>query len=880
MHIISLPIVKMLFISKIRQAFDRFMEGSLNHFSCELPKESIGVFRYIFKNLFCRIELSSVHIQAVKELPSDAVVVYVNKFKSRFEFLYANSCFASKPIPPPVIGVGYHFFIYQTVKRLLQIFFAYLHRLFTRQPALDLFSSDYIEKQLFKGNALFISLVETKDFYLRFLQKKPDPIQYLIRLQEKSNRPIYVVPQLFFYTKTPDTARLKLKDIILGPDQRPGTARKMFKAIFRPEKMFVELSQPVNLQNFLKNNEHLLPDSGHMAMILRRDLLNQITRHRQSTTGPILKSYDEIKQSILTDEELQVYLKKYAERRKISLFSARKEAVQYFDEIAAKYRPGIVNLSVRIIHWLSTNFFEGISVDIKRFKNIKTMALQGPVVFVPCHRSHIDSLVMLATTYTNHLSPPHIFAGKNLSFWPMGPLLRMIGVFFVRRSFQGAVFYTKVFSAYISKLIEEGYHLNVFIEGTRSRSGKLLQPQLGMLTILMDAFQKHSEKDLIFVPVYIGYDQVPEENEYLNEVQGGQKKPENARQLVKFGKLFKKRFGKIYVKFTEPISLNAFLSQMDFPTEALTSKQKNRVSRQLGHSIMDQIDQATVVTPQGLVASALLNSDRPLRSFKNLWQQIESYMNHLNFKQVDLSESLMINPENAVSHILTQFVQAKIVDSSQATPNEWHDRDSLKLNKNKRLIIDYYKNNCIIHFIPAAYTAISILKRDTFQFQTADIVATFEFLSDLFQFEFTHDPEKTVDQYIRRSIKAFIEDAILIPHATLPDTYAITSPGFRKLKDFAAFLIPFIEAYWIVFKWLSQESKKKMDPKTRIKKIVNFGEHMYKNRSISRMESLSNLNIENAVFYFNRSGLRGAEDTKLFHYYEDQLTPIKKLVER
>ena len=868
-----------LFIKKIKQAFDRFLDGSLNHFSCELPKESISVFRYIFNKLFCRIELSNVQVQAVKDLPQDAIVVYVNKFKSKFEFLYANSCFSSKLIPSPAIALGYHFFILQTVKRNLQIVIARLYHFFSRRPTPDLFTGNYLEEQLLKGNTIFISLVETKDFYLRFLQKKTDPFQFLIKLQEKTSRPIYIVPQLFFYTKTPDTAKLKLKDIFFGPDQRPGSFRKFSKALFTPDKMFVELSQPVSLKDALEINERIPADPTHTAMILRRDLLNQITRHRQSTTGPILKSYDEIKQSVLTDEELQDYLLKFAERRNMSLFSARKEAVQYFDEIAAKYRPAIVVMAVRIVHWLSTTFFEGISVDIKRFKNIKTMALKGPVIFIPCHRSHIDSLVMLATTYTNHLSPPHIFAGKNLSFWPMGPLLRMIGVFFVRRTFQGAVFYTKVFSAYISKLIEEGYHLNVFIEGTRSRSGKLLQPQLGMLTILMDAFQKQPEKDLIFVPVYIGYDQVPEEKEYLNEIQGGKKKPENARQLVKFGKLFKKRFGKIYVKFTDPISLKDYLGQMDLPTETLNSKQKNRASRQLGQSIMFKIDQATIVTPQGLVACALLNKERPLRSYENLCKQIELYMTYLNFKGVDLSESLMLSPKNAVNHILNQFVQSKIIDSMQAVPNEWDDKDTLKLNKNRRMVIDYYKNNCIVHFIPAAYTAIAVLLRDSFQFQTADIMATYEFLSDLFQFEFTHDPDKTPDQFIRRSIKAFIEDAILIPHATLPDTYAITSPGFRKLKDFASFLIPFIESYWIVFKWLSQEPKKNMDPKTRIKKIVNFGEYLHKNRSISRMESLSNLNLENAIFYFNRSGLRGAEDTKLFHYYEDHLAPIKKLVE-
>ena len=869
-----------IFIKNIKQTVKRFMEGKSAHYAGELPEKPYGLLQFLFLKCFGRIELSSVHIQAVKELPRDAAVVYVNRFESRFEFLYANTGFSAHQLPPPVIGVDYDLFFCQTFRRKLQIAMAAVYRLVLRKPHPDLLADHYLAKQLQNGRAVFMSLVGKKDFYLRFLEKRPDPLQYLIRLQKNTSRPIYIVPQLFFYTKTPETAKLRLRDIVLGSDRRPGTLRKLFAAFFRPDKMFVELSQPISLKTFIADNSAQYPDSGQLAMRIRQEVLDQMTRHRQSTTGPILKSYDEIRQGILTDRDLQAYLNKYAQRREMPLYKARTEAVKYFDEIAAKYRPGIVALTVRIVHWISSTFFEGIHVDIKRFKQIKTMALNGPVVFVPCHRSHIDSLVMLATTYTNHLSPPHIFAGKNLSFWPMGPLLRMIGVFFVRRSFQGAVFYTKVFSAYISRLIEEGYHLNVFIEGTRSRSGKLLQPQLGMLTILMDVFQKQPDKDLIFVPVYIGYDQVPEEKEYLNEVQGGNKKPENARQLVKFGKLFQRRFGKIYVKFTDPISLKQYLADQDLSAENLSSKEKNRVSRHLGKNIMTAIDHATVVTPQSLAASALLNSRRPLRNYESLWRQIESYMVYLNFRQVDLSESLLINPKNAIDHILNQFVGAKMIDAVQARADGWEARDTFKANKNRRLLLDYYKNNCIIHFIPAAYTACAILVRDTFQFQTVDMAGTYEFLSDLFAFEFTHDPDRDAEYHIRRSMKAFIEDAIIIPHATLPDTYAITSPGFRKLKSFMDFLTPFVEAYWVVFKWLTQEPKKNMDPKNRIKKIINFGNHLHKNRSITRIESLSVMNIENAVFYFNRSGLRGAEDTRQFCYYEDHLSPIKALMER
>lgn len=844
-----------------------------------MPETPRGISGLVLKKIFCAIELSALHTRAIRDLPPEACVVYVNKFKSKFEILFSNACFSDKTLPVPVLAPGHQFFFLQSFTRLLGISGGFLYRVLFARSLRHILDSPFFEKRLSERKAVFISLIETNNLY-RNLRKRVDPVQCLVELQSRLDRPVFIIPQLFFYTKNPDTSGQKFKDLLLGPGQRPGTLRKIIKVLFNPEEMFVEFSEPLNLEAYLQKHAAFSSDPAYLAMLLRRDLLKQITLHRQNTTGPIVKTYDEIKQNVLMDEELQTYMKRYAARRNISSNAARKEAVNYFDEIAAKYRPQTMKLAVRFIQWMSTTLFEGISVDIKRLRNIKPMAMQGSVIYVPCHRSHIDALVMLATTYTNHLSPPHIFAGKNMAFWPMGPLLRMIGVFFVRRSFQGAVFYTRVFSAYIANLIEEGYPLNFFIEGTRSRSGKLLQPQLGMLTILIEVFQKNLERDMIFVPVYLGYDQVPEEKEYLNEILGGKKKPEDAKQLVNFGKLFKRKFGKIYVKFTDPISLKALLAQLDLPEEDLTSKQKNQASRVLGQRIMSQIDQATIVTPQALVASALLNSDRPIRSVENFIKQIDFYLAHLHYKKAELCESLLISPKNAFLHILSMDARGKAIDRFQASPGDWKDTDTFKVNKNRRIMIEYYKNNCLVHFLPGALTAITILSRDAFQFQSGDLFPQYQFLTDLFQFEFTQNPDHPGDFHLRKTIKAFIDDAILSPHPTLPDTYTITSPGYRKLNDFAAFLYPFIEAYWLTFKWLSQEPKKNMDPKARLKKIINFGDHLMKKRTINQAESLSVSKIENAILYFNKSGLRGVEDEDAIRIYEEKLGPLKKILDR
>jgi len=860
-----------ILLARMNKAVDRFLQGTYNHFFCELPARIGSIWHFLFKVLFFRIQFSKDQVNIIRDLPKDAGIIVVNKYRSTFEYFFSYIRFSSIGISTPTIALNYRFLFLNSFKKFLRISYVRIHHLLTRRPLPDLFREGYLERRILEGNSVFMSLVEKRDFYQRFVQQKTDPLQYLIELQTRTDRPIFIVPQLFFYTKAPATSAMKFSDIFFGFEQRPGKIRKLFKALVRPEKMFVELSQPVNLKRFIHQYLGSSLNTEHLALILRRDLLSQITRHRQSTTGPVLKSYDEIKQNILTEDELQAYMKRYANRRNVSLYRSRGEAVRYFDEIAAKYRPGFVGLSVRIVRWLSTTIFDGISVDAEQLKKIKGMALKGPVIFVPCHRSHIDSMIMLTVMYTHHMSPPHIVAGKNLSFWPLGPLLRMAGVFFVRRSFKGAVFYTKVFSAYIFKLLEEGFHINVFIEGTRSRSGKLLQPQLGMITILLDSFLKGACRDLIFVPVYIGYDRVPEESEYLIEIEGGQKKPESAKQLLKAGKMLKKRFGKIYVKFNDPISLDDFIQQMDLPCAGLSSKQKHMLCRQLGNKIMNDIDQATIVTPQSLVAGALLNSQKPIRSFEHLMKDVETYIAFLASKRAALSESLAAHPYRTVARVLNRYGQVKIIETVQAKQGVWQPTDTFIVKNNKRPILEYYKNNCITHFVPAAYAALSILTHDAFQFQMADIVSDYRFLEDFFSFEFTHDPEQLSDYYLRKSVKAFIDDAILTPHPTLPDTYNITSPGYRKLKQFAAFLTPFFESYWVVLNWMSQESRTHILPKDRLKKIINWGHQMHRQRTIERKESLSRLNLENAIRYFAKKGLRGNKDLELIRLYENRI---------
>src|SRR5437763_3680148 len=177
------------------------------------------------------------------------------------------------------------------------------------------------------------------------------------------------------------------------------------------------------------------------------------------------------------------------------------------------------------------------ALEIVGLENVIECVKEHPVVLVPCHRSHFDYLILSYIFHLNYLSPPHIAAGDNLSFWPMGPLFRGAGAFFIRRSFEDDELYKMVFRKYLTFLIREGYTQEFFIEGGRSRTGKILTPKLGMLSAILGAFVDGVRHDLYLVPVSIHYGRVVEEEAYKRELVGADKEKESIWSLLKARRL-------------------------------------------------------------------------------------------------------------------------------------------------------------------------------------------------------------------------------------------------------------------------------------------------------------------------------------------------------
>jgi len=252
-------------------------------------------------------------------------------------------------------------------------------------------------------------------------------------------------------------------------------------------------------------------------------------------------------------------------------------------------------------------------------------------------------------------------------------------------------------------------------------------------------------------------------------------------------------------------------------------------------------------------------------------------MNLLTFNNVELSDTLLMDPDNALNTVINNFISRNFIELADEDEGEISDSTTFIVKHNKRAILDYYKNSAVSFFVPTAYTAMAILEIDQFKFSLSDLVLRYKFLQKMYTDEFSFDEEITSEEQISKCIKGFINEGILVPDPTQADMLNLTSQGLRKLKWFAAFLLPFFESYKTCLLFLEKEKTDKYDAKEQTKKIQAFGRKLYKRNNISLKESLSLVTYRNAATYFARNDINGSEDQIQIDYYKDIIDRLIRL---
>jgi glycerol-3-phosphate O-acyltransferase len=355
-------------------------------------------------------------------------------------------------------------------------------------------------------------------------------------------------------------------------------------------------------------------------------------RVRSAAIGPDLSHRRTLIDDVLRSPPVRVAIEEQARKKKISEYKAWKQARKDAFEIAANYSYAFVRVAYFALTWFWTKIYDG--VDLRHFRKFQQLAPNYEIIYVPCHRSHIDYLLVNYFVYHNGLVPPHIAAGVNLNLPLAGHYMRKAGAFFIRRSFRSQQLYSAVFHEYLARILSNGTAIEYFVEGTRSRTGRLLQPKGGMLSMTVRSFLRARTRPVMFQPIYVGYERLAEGRNYTAELSGKKKKSESLGDLFKIFGVLKQKYGTVHVSFAEPIFLDDLLDRFAPQwREKLEIEEKpawlNPLVTELGQQIMTGMNEAAHVNAINLLAMILLTTRRLAMGRDDLVRQLALTLNML-----------------------------------------------------------------------------------------------------------------------------------------------------------------------------------------------------------------------------------------------------------
>ncbi|MES3675180.1 glycerol-3-phosphate 1-O-acyltransferase PlsB [Halomonas elongata] len=453
-----------------------------------------------------------------------------------------------------------------------------------------------------------LSLPTTRRRLWQRRKRSRSPFQSVIEAHRDTGCDIQLVPVSIFWGRAPGK-RFGFWQLLAADSWRlTGRLRRLLAVMVNGRDLEVHFGAPLRLAELDDGREPSLTDRK-AARLLRV----HFRRMRSRVLGPDLSHRRTLIEGVARSEPVRHAIAEQAGQSPRLRARLTKRARRYGREIASSMSYPVMRFLDGVLRRLWNRLYDG--VDARGLDSIKALAGEHTLVYVPCHRSHIDYLLLSYVLYTQGLMPPHIAAGRNLDMPLIGPLLRRGGAFFMRRSFRGQPLYSAVFKEYLHRLLNRGHPLEYFIEGGRSRSGRMLPPRPGMLSMTLDSFlrsQREGGQSLVFVPVYIGYERILEEASYQRELAGGRKRKESPLALLRIVRRLREPHGRVALNVGEPLSLSDFLDRAQPDWRSATSPGeeapdwKRAAVTELGETLTRRINAAASLNPVNLVALGLL----------------------------------------------------------------------------------------------------------------------------------------------------------------------------------------------------------------------------------------------------------------------------------
>jgi glycerol-3-phosphate O-acyltransferase len=745
----------------------------------------------------CRRLLASIRVapgaaEHIRELTQRGAVVYVMRQRSWVDYLLVTYVLQREGLPVPEFVNDLTLLWLRPLDQIARGLWRRLRRtrLFARQL------------RAFADRDRCTRLVEAGRPVLIFLRARPprmrrlrgrrrtieaarpgsDYLRDIVHQLWTSGAEVSLVPVAVLRGRGMRRKESRLATLVYSVQEMPGEIRRLGSLLWNRRETSLSIGGEVPVREITRQYHR----EGEERIVRRLTRALQIFLYREERVvwGPQLLPKRQVRQRALQDDEVRAVIRALAASRGQPESQLWRQAERYFDEMAANFHGIYFSFLEFVFNRIWPRLFQGF--EYSGLDRVLECMKRQPVVLVPCHRSHFDYVILSYIFHLNYMSPPHIAAGINLSFWPLGPLFRGAGAYFIRRSFDDNELYKAVFRSYLAFLIREGYTQEFFIEGGRSRTGKILTPKLGMLSAIVDAFGQGVRRDLYLVPVSIHYGRVVEEEAYQQELGGGEKEPESLAGLVRARRVLSRRHGTVYISFAEPISLNDALGELkdEFRRrrDVETAERKRRFVRKLGFRLLRSVNDAAVAGATSVSATVLLGLPHRACRLEDFILRGRALAHYLRARGVRFTASLERNDENDFRENLGFLESGGLI---QRLASE--SRAVIYVSAEKRRALDFYKNNSI-HFFLLPALVLDGLGRDLHgEALRADVA----WWLDLFRWEFPLPERDELMAEIDR-VRTYL---VAIGAMTLGND--ALDPQHPFVATVRALLDNFREAYWI-----------------------------------------------------------------------------------
>ena len=742
--------------------------GMIRHFS-------LLVYLF-FMWIYARVMHEPSQVQEVLAIPREDPIIYLLGSENKHDFLYLNDLCLKTGMPLAYVSNGGNKLKYSTLwRRFIGLFSKRRQR----------YSADEIVAAVAERRPVLIFLDQYGRQERENLQRTEAIFDGLIHLcQNHPEMHIHLVPIGIIWERRAESYSKSAFNEIYGTPSRPSSVRRFLSALFSSVfSLFFQIGKPL----CLIHHQNFQPDEHTTAQSLRQMLRDDISCMHTQVNGPRIKPHQQLLHEIITSDAFQTELRAIAQSQNESEETLITEAQKILEKSASKFSLVMIKLISSALTPMWSLIYNGLYYDNEKFNEIRELSKHYRLVFIPSHKSHVDYLVLSYLLFKHGVMPPHIVAGDNLNFSFIGGILRRGGAFFIKRSFKGEQLYSACIRHYIAKIMHEGYPVEFFIEGGRSRIGQVLQPKFGILRMIVQAAQADHSMPVKIIPCAITYEKVIEDMAYKKEQDGATKQKENITNLIRTTRLLISRYGQIYVSFADPIDLNEALHILPDQPEPAEDELVEKID-DMAFDLMERINRASTITTSSLLSCALLNDTAQMQQCRDILEVVSFILSLLIERNALITPvlqnalaasrvALLQLPSESGDHpIVTEtaderhvdqhalidalripvFETLKLLEKNKTIEISGKEDDpQIEIKSSKRLEISFYKNILLFALIEDIYMATAILSLPETERSKASILARYHAISELFSIEFSPSRDDvpfddTLQRYIRR----------------------------------------------------------------------------------------------------------------------------------